>query len=191
MALLNGQGLFVNALAGLTSTYSTLAKYSTSSNGSLTLEDLTNPSSEASAALGTNTSFLQYLSSNFTNLDEDGDGKINAADVTNLTSKMQQKGLTYNEIVQLCASGGSSVDSSLMNTVLNYFNKIDKNNDGRVTSQEISQFGFESDRQKLDTKYNSFKASSMSLYYGSDSADETPSSIVDSLYPVDADKPTT
>lgn len=184
MTLLNGQGLFVAAYSGLTSTYSTLAKYSSSTNGTLSLEDLTNLSDEATAALGSNTNFLQYLTSNFSNLDSDGDGKINASDISKLTTTMQQKGLTYNEIAQLCASGSTAIDSSLMSTVLNYFNKIDKNNDGRVTSQEIAAFSYETDRQELDTKYNSFKSSSLSVFYKDSSEDEAPSSIVDNMYPI-------
>ncbi len=180
---LNGQGLFVSALAGLNSTYSAFATQ-ISKNGGISLEDLSNPSDEVKSKLGTNNNFLQYLSSNFSNLDSDQDGKINAGDISKLTQTMQQKGLTYNEIVQLCATGNSGMSSSLMDTVLTYFNKIDKNNDGRVTSQEITEFGFESDRQKMETEFNGFKSSSMSVYYGSESdVNEKPSSILDSMYP--------
>lgn len=182
MSSLNGQGLFVGALSGLTQTYSLLAKQNTA-NGGVTLEDLANPSDELQSQLGYNNNFLQYLSSNFQNIDSDGDGKINSSDMNNLMQTMQQKGLTYNEITQLCASGNSGMSSSLMETVLTYFNKIDKNGDGRVTSQEISSFGFESDRQKMDTKYNSFKASSMSTFYVDSGTDAEPSSIIDSMYP--------
>ena len=182
MGSLSGQGLFVGALSGLTQTYSLLAKQNVSKGG-ITLEDITNPSEELQSQLGNNSNFLQYLGNNFQNIDSDGDGKINSNDMNNLMQTMQQKGLTYNEITQLCASGSSGMSSSLMETVLTYFNKIDKNGDGRVTSQEISSFGFESDRQKMDTKYNSFKASSMSAFYVESDADAEPSSIVDSMYP--------
>ena len=126
MSYLNGQNLFSTALSGLSSTYSVLLKQS-GSNGKISLSDLTNPSDEVISLLGSNNSFMSYLTSNFSNLDSDGDGKINANDVTNLTNRMQQQGLTYNEIAQLCASGSSS---TLTDTVLTYFNQIDKNHDG-------------------------------------------------------------
>lgn len=182
MTILNGQGLFVGAISGLTNTYSTFAKNS-KTNGSISLEDLTNPSDAITAQLGSNNSFLQYLTTNFSNIDADGDGKINATDMNTLTQTMQKQGLTYNEITQLVASGNSGMSSTLTDTVLTYFNKIDKNKDGRVTSEEITAFGMDSDRQKMDSEYNSFKASSMSVYYGSDSADDSKSSVLDSMYP--------
>ncbi len=180
---LNGQGMLVAALSGLTNTYSAFSTQ-ISKNGGITLEDLSNPSDEVKAKLGYgNNNFLQYLSSNFSNLDSNKDGKIDSNDLNKLTQTMQQKGLTYNEIVQLCASGNSGMSNTLMDTVLTYFNKIDKNGDGRVTTQEISEFGFESDRQKMDTQYNGFKASSMSMFYTDSESDKEPSSILDSMYP--------
>lgn len=185
MSNLNGQGLFVSALAGLTNTYSAFAKQS-STNGGLTLDDLSNPSDAVKAQLGTNNNFLQYLTTNFSNIDSNKDGKIDANDINKLTQTMQKQGLTYNEITQLIASGNSGMSSSLTETVLTYFNKIDKNKDGRVTSEEITSFGMETDRQKMDTEYNSFKPSSMSLFYSSeDGSDPKPTSVLDSMYPQD------
>lgn len=185
MSTLNGQGLFVGALAGITNAYSAFAKQSTG-NGGISLEDLSNPSDAVKAQLGTNNTFLQYLTTNFSNIDNDKDGKINANDINKLTQTMQKQGLTYNEITQLVASGNSGMSSTLTDTVLTYFNKIDKNKDGRVTSEEITAFGMESDRQKMDTEFNSFKSSSMSVFYGDENAaDEKPSSVLDSMYPQD------
>lgn len=180
MSYLNGQGLFTSALSGLTGTYSILAK--ANSSASLSLSDLTNPSSTVMSQLGTNTSFLQYLTNNFSAIDSDGDGKISSTDISKLSQTMQQKGLTYNEIAQLCASGSSGMSSSLTDTVLTYFNQIDKNHDGRVTSQEISEFGINQDKHKMEDKYKSFKASSMSVFYASDAGQDDTSSVLDSLY---------
>lgn len=181
MSLLNGQGLLNNALYGLTNTYSVLAQ--NSKNGALSLDDITNPSSSVIQQLGGNTNFMQYLSSNFKAMDKDGDGKINASDVSNLTSKMQQNGLSYQEIVQLCSSGAGG-NSSLTQTVLTYFNKIDQNHDGRVNDQEIKAFSIKADEEKMTTEYKSFKASDMSVFYGDeDASSEKPSSLIDTLYP--------
>lgn len=182
MSTLSGQSLITSAVSGLTNTFSAVASY----NGktSLSLEDLSNPSNELLNKLGYNNSFLSYLSSNFSNLDSDKDGNITGEDVSKLTQTMQSQGLTYNEIAQLAASG--SISSTLSETVLNYFQKIDKNGDGRVTSAEISAFGFESDRQKMDTEFNGFKSSSMSTFYSDLDSTEKPTSIVDNLYPSDS-----
>ena len=179
MTLLNGQSLLTSTLAGLTNTYSAVLR--TSGNKSISLEDLS--SSDVLAQLGSNNSFLQYLTSNFSNIDSDGDGNINAGDLNKLTQTMQQKGLTYNEIAQLCASGSSGMSSSLTDTVLTYFNQIDKNGDGRVTSQEITEFSFEADKHEMENKYKAFKSSSMSMFYGSESTDDDTSSVLDSMYP--------
>ncbi len=182
MTYLNGQSLFSSATAGLSSTYSTLLSLS-GSNGKLSLSSLTDPSDEVVSLLGSNNSFMSYLTSNFSSIDSDGDGNISSKDITKLTTAMQQKGLTYNEISQLCASGGSS---TLTDTVLTYFNQIDKDKDGRVTSAEISAFGIESDKHQMENKYKSFRSSSMSTFYGSESADDDTSSVLDSLYPTNS-----
>lgn len=179
MSILNGQTLLTSAMAGLTNTYSTvMSKHSTSGKG-LTLKDLNNVSSETVLSLGGNTSFLQYLTANFNSLDSDGDGEITGNDISKLMSQMQSKGLTYNEIQSLCSSTG---DSSLLSTVLTYFNKIDTNGDGRVTSEEITKFGCNTQRDQYEAKYKSFKASSASLYYNDGVEDDT-SSILDTLRP--------
>lgn len=179
MSVYNGTGLFNTAIYGLTNTYAILSKNS----GSLSFEDLTNPSTEVLQQIGYNNSFAQYLTSNFSALDKDGDGTINANDVNDLASKLQQQGLSYQEIVQLCSSGAMG-NSSLMNTVLNYFDKIDQNNDGRVTDAEIRAFSLKAEEERLTTEYKSFKPSSMTVFYGDENAsDDEPSSLIDNLYP--------
>lgn len=185
MALLNGSGLMNTALYGLQNTYSILAQNST--DGKISLKDITNPTSDVLQKLGTNSSFAQYLSSNFTAMDKDGDGTISADDVSNLASKLQQNGLSYQEIVQLCSSGAMG-NNSLTSTVLNYFDKIDTDGNGRVTEAEIKAFSMKADEEKMKTKYGSFKASDMTVFYGDDNASsEEPSSLIDNLYPKDTD----
>ena len=73
-------------------------------------------------------------------------------------------------IATLCANNGSN---SLVNTVLTYFDEIDKNGDGRVTSEEITAFSMEEERDKLEDEYGKFKPTSMSVFYSADeSADD-------------------
>ena len=182
MSLMNGQALFANALTGLQNTYSILAKNSSNSGG-ITIEDLTNPSNTVLSQLGYNTTFAQFLSSNFSAIDQDGDGTISSDDMNNLTSKLSQNGLTYQELCQLCSSGMAG--SEMLNNVLTYFNQIDTNKDGRVTNAEIQAFSLKADEEKLKTEYQSFKPSSMSVFYGSEESDSEPSSLIDNLYPQD------
>ena len=120
MSILNGQTLLAGAMSGLANTYSTLMSESSSGSG-ISMDDLSNLSSKQMLNLGGNYSFVQYLTSNFSNIDQDGDGKITGNDLQNLMNTMQSKGLTYNEIQSLCATG--NVNSSLLSTVLTYFNQ--------------------------------------------------------------------
>lgn len=185
MTLMNGTGLLNTAIYGLTNTYNVFAQ--NNGNASVSLEDITNPSTSVLQQLGGNLSFAQYLSQNFSALDKDGDGKINANDVTDLATKLSQQGLSYQEIVQLCNSGAMG-NSSLTSTVLNYFSQIDTDNNGRVTDAEIKAFSLKADEEKLTTKYKSFKSSDMTVFYGDENAsDEEPSSLIDNLYPKDSE----
>ena len=104
MSILNGQSLLASAMAGLTNTYSTLMSDKDSTAKGLTMDDLSNVSAQTLASLGYNSNFLQYLTTNFKTLDNDGDGQITGNDMNNLMSTMQSKGLTYNEIQTLCAT---------------------------------------------------------------------------------------
>ena len=179
MTILNGQSILSSAMSGLSYTYSTLLSNSNSKQG-LSLDDLSNLTSQQLANLGNNYSFVQYLTNNFKTLDKDGDGIINGDDMKNLMNTMQSKGLTYNEIQSLCTSG--SGNSTLLSTVLTYFNKIDANGDGRVTSEELTKFSYECQKYDVEAKYKSYKASSASLYYNDGVKDDT-SSVLDSIRP--------
>lgn len=180
MSILNGQALLSSAMAGLSNTYTTLMSSDSASGKGLTLDDLTNVSTTTMNSLGSNMSFLQYLTTNFKTLDEDGDGEITSKDMNNLMNTMQSKGLTYNELQYLCTTGTG--DSSLLSTVLTYFNKIDKNGDGRVTSEEITKFSLDCQQYEVEAKYKSYKASNTSLYYN-DGVEDDLTSVLDSMQP--------
>ena len=178
---LNGKAIFTQAISGLSNTYSAFSKYYP--NG-LTMDNLVNPKEELLTTYSTNASFIQYLQSNFSSIDKDGDGVINANDFNNLKDSIQKDGLTYEQLTQLCASGYGS--SSLMETVLMNFNEIDKNRDGKVTSEEIAAYGAEEDRAAAEKEYNSYKPSSMTLFYYDDGVnlkdDDVKYSVLDSKH---------
>ena len=178
MTVLNGSGLTASAVSGLTNAFSIIA--ARTSTGKIKLSDLTATDAATLQALGYNTTFLSYLTNNFSTMDKNHDGELSANELSTITSTMQNQGLTAAELSSLCADG---VNSSLYQTVLDYFDKIDTNNDGRVSQEEISAFSFKSKRQKMDTQFNGFKKSSTSLYYSDENADDTPSSLIDDLYP--------
>ena len=178
MTILNGQTLLATAMSGLASTYSTVMNGKSSSGKGLTISDLSDLSTQTMMNLGSNYSFLQYMTTNFNNLDQDGDGEITGSDLNNIMTTMQSKGLTYNEIQQLCTTG--NYDKTLLSTVLTYFNKIDANGDGRITSDEITKFSFDTQRNEVESKYKSYRASNVSIYYNDGIEDDT-SSVLDSL----------
>jgi len=168
-----GQGIFTQATSALTSTFTSLADETT---GSLTLSQLSKlKSSSTTSSNSVNATFMSYLSTNFSSIDKDGDGTINSADLDNYISNLNTNGMTYEQIATLCGSNGSN---SLVNTVLTYFNEIDKNGDGKVTSAEITAFSMDAERDKLEDEYGKFKPSSLSVFYESDSSADDWTSVV-------------
>lgn len=176
----NSQSLFSGVTTNLSSTYSTLLTSISQSGKGISMNDLSQSFNTTTlAALGGNTTFLSYLKNNFNSLDVDGDGEITQTDMDTSLNNIQTQGLTYTQIQELCANSGNS---TLYNTVLEYFNEIDTNGDGKVTSAEISAFNTKCDRYQMEQKYLGYKASSASLYYSDGVTDDT-SSVLDSMQP--------
>lgn len=171
--------IFASAMAGLNNTFAQLAQGSTT--GGLTLDQITNPDKEKVNTLSLNSGFVQYLSTNFSSIDKDGDGQITSNDLTELMNNISKSGLSYDEICQLGASG--AIPSDMLNTVLTYFSEIDKNQDGKITSSEIATYQMDADRYELEKKYSSFQSSSMSVFYADENASEDLSSVLDYKYP--------
>ena len=61
--------------------------------------------------------------------------------------------------------------------------KTNKKNISPSESAEIQAFSLKADEEKLKTEYQSFKPSSMSVFYGDSESDSEPSSLIDNLYP--------
>ncbi len=154
-----GSSLFTGALTGLQSSYFLLA------NGakSLSMEDILNPGNDT-VKYTVNQSFRSYLMTNFNQIDMDGDGKISTADLQNYSAKLRTQGMTFTELSQLCANGGSSM-SSLLDTVLSNFNEIDINHDGRVTQNEINAYRVTQEMKDVKEKYPKIDPEKMSMFY--------------------------
>lgn len=161
---LDGTAMFTGINAGFQNTFAQLsAKYS----DGLTLENLTtslNDSNFINTAYGA--SFASYMTNNFSNLDSDGDGKISASEIQNIMSQMATQGLTREQIVSL--GGASGLGASLQETVLNHFDQIDKNKDGKVSNQEIQAYGVESSLEKQKIADRNRMVNNMSMFYDSD-----------------------
>lgn len=178
---LDGTSLFTGINSGLSNTF---AQLSGQFADGVTLENLTESLSNTNTLNNlNNTSFASYMTNNFANFDSDGDGKISASEVQALMSQMATQGLTREQIMAL--GGASGLSTSLQETVLNHFNEIDKNKDGKITNQEIQAYGVESDLEQQKKADRNRIVSSMSMYYDIDSPND--SSLLDYRY-LDNDK---
>ena len=161
---LNGSSLFTGFNSGLTNTYSLLANQY---KDDITLDNLNKALTNTNI---TNTAygstFASYLTSNFNNVDKNGDGKISAEEIQNYMSNMARQGLTREQIMTLGSVNGMS--NSLQETVLSHFDDIDANHDGKVTSQEISSYGVNSQVEKQKVADRNRTVNNMSLFYGND-----------------------
>ena len=179
---LDGTSMFTGINSGLTNAFSQLSgQYS----DGVTLDNLNKAltTSNYLTNSGLNGTFASYMTNNFNAIDSDSDGKISANEIQNLMSHIATQGLTREQIIALAGSSGMS--TSLQETVLNHFDQIDKNKDGKVTNQEIQAYGVESDLEKQKTADRNRIVSNMSMYYDIDNVSD--SSLLDYRY-LDTDK---
>jgi len=165
MANSSGTSLLAGIYSGLTNTYSYLS--STNPNG-VTLESINEVRTDANKVNMVNQSFASYLQSNFNSIDKDGDGIISSTEMTDMTNQMTTQGLTKEQLTQLYASGASGISSSTMENILNHFDEMDTNHDGKITSAEISAYSVDCSRQKKEDEFRMRAASNMSVFYGSE-----------------------
>lgn len=175
----NNNGILSGITAGLTNTYSYLA--SQYPNG-LTLENITEARTKTSNLNVVNQSFASYLQNNFTNIDKDGDGIITQSEMNNLSNLISRQGLTKDELTQLYASGSSGLSDSTMTKILEHFDEMDTNHDGRITSAEISAYEINCSRMEVEDEFNNRRATDMSVFYGDSSASNDTYSLLSYKY---------
>ena len=163
----NNNGILSGIYSGLSSTYSLLA--SQYPNG-LTLENISEARTKTSNTNVLNQSFASYLQTNFSSIDKNGDGIITSEEMNNLSNTLSTQGLTKEELTQLYASGSSGVSDSTMTKILEHFDEMDTNHDGRITSAEISAYDVNCARMEVEDDFNNRKATDMSVFYGDSSA---------------------
>ena len=175
---LNGTSLFTGINSGLTSTYSILAQ---ANPDGVTLDGIASARSNTALTSSLNQNFASYMQTNFSTFDKDGDGKIGASELSDLTNKMSTQGMTQAQLAQLGTAAGLS--SNTLEQVLNHFNDIDTNKDGKVTNAEIAAFSINSDKEKKMAEYTNKAATNMSMFYGDENASSTKSaSLLDYKY---------
>ena len=161
---LNVSSLFTGINAGLTNTFSLL---SNQYKDGITVDNLhkaltnTNITNTAYGA-----TFSSYLTSNFNSVDKNRDGKISADEIQEYMGNMARQGLTREQIMTLGSANG--LTNSLQETVLAHFDDIDANHDGKVTNQEISAYGVNSQIEKQKIADRNRTVNNMSMFYGSD-----------------------
>lgn len=158
MANLIGSSLFTGAISGLNSNYLLLLN----GQDGLTMDKILNPENDT-IRYTVNQTFRSYMMTNFNQIDLDGDGKLGINDINNYVTKLKTQGMTYNELTQLCANGGSTM-SSLLDTVLSNFNKIDTNHDGRITQGEINAYRINEDIKDMKEKHPRIDPNKMSMF---------------------------
>ena len=174
---LDGSSLFTGINSGLTNTFSLLTNQY---KDGITLENLNKALTNTEI---TNTAygstFASYLTTNFNNVDKNGDGTISADEIQAYMNNMATQGLTREQIMTL--GGATGMTNSLQETVLAHFDDIDTNHDGKVTNQEISAYGVNSSIEKQKIADNNRVVNNMSLFYG-DSDNKYEGSILDYRY---------
>jgi len=161
-----GNSLISSLSSGINNTYAYLA--SLYPKDGVTLKNITAARNDQTNYLTLNQSFASYLQNNFATFDKDGDGKISADEMNKFSQTLSTAGVSKNELTQLASSGAYS--ASTVSKILENFDEIDTNHDGRVTAGEIAAYSSDCKKQEKIDEYNYKKATSdMSVFYGSES----------------------
>lgn len=162
----SGASIISNISSGLSNTYAYLS--SLYPKDGVTYKNITAARNDSTNYLTLNQSFASYLQNNFSTIDKDGDGIISANEMDNMTNTISTSGVSRNELSQLAATGAYS--GEMVSKILEHFDEIDSNHDGRVTSAEISAFTYSCNKQEKVDEENYRKATNMSLFYGDDNS---------------------
>ena len=162
----SGSSIIASISSNLSNTYSYLA--SLYPEDGVTYKNITAARNDNTNYLTLNQPFATYLQNNFQTLDKDGDGVISADEMNNLTNTISTSGVSRTELTQLAASGAYSTD--MINKILEHFDDMDTNHDGRITSAEISSFTHSCNKQEKIDEENYKKATQTSVFYGDDNA---------------------
>lgn len=171
---MSNHGALSGIYNGLTNTYSVLASQYKDKDG-VTLENILEAQGKSENANILNSSFASYLQNNFASIDKNNDGKISSEEMSKLTNTMSAQGLTKEQFTQLALSGNSGLSTATINNILEHFEDIDTNGDGKITSSEIAAYDVDSARQEKVDEFAYKAATNMSTFYGDESSSESSS----------------
>lgn len=126
--------------------------------------------------------FAQLLTKNFTTLDENKDEVLSVDEFNKMMSSVQSKGLTQDQLLSLSAmqaSSGTEETKNLLSTIIENFEKIDVNNDGCVSKDEVDAFVMDKEIKEKKEKLTEFKDTKITTFYASD--DSTSNAINEAL----------
>lgn len=140
----------------------------------MTLSTLSSQTNIASTDLP----FLQILQESFQTSDENHDGVISQEELTKMISKINQQGLTQEQIASLASQNAFSSDSQkeLIENILSDFKKIDANGDGRVTKAEVDKYLINKEIEDKKEEFEKSKLAGMTVFYASDTSTSDSSS---------------
>ncbi len=155
---------------GITNTYSVLAQQY---KDGVSLENIVEAQGKTSNANVLNNSFASYLQNNFSKIDTNNDGILTSDEISKLTNNMSTQGLTKEEFTQLALSGTSGLSTATINNILEHFEDMDTNGDGKITSAEIAAFDVNSSKQEKLDEFAHKAATNMSTFYSDGSSSDT------------------
>ncbi len=182
MSTLSGSSLFSGINSGLTSAYSLI---SNAYSGEVSLSNIAAAKTNTSLTSSLNQTFASYIQTNFSSLDTDKSGTLSSSEIASLTTKITSQGLTSSQLTQLGTASGLS--TSTLEKVLEHFNDIDANKDGKVTTAEISAYNVTCAAEKKKIEYANKAAGDMSVFYGSEDSSSDSSSLLAYKYDMDSD----
>ena len=169
--IMSNHGALSGIYNGLTNTYSVLASQYKDKDG-VTLENILEAQGKSENANILNSSFASYLQNNFATIDKNNDGQISSDEMSKLTSTMSAQGLTKEQFTQLALSGNSGLSTATINNILEHFEDMDTNGDGKITSAEIAAYDVDSARQEKVDEFAYKAATNMSTFYGDESSSD-------------------
>ena len=161
---LNGKSLLTGIQAGMTNSYAVLSGIYKDGITQSNLVEAMGNSQLLTSTGGLGATFASYLNQNFGQLDKDANGTLSASEVQTMMTQIANQGLTRDQITQL--GGLSGISTDMQGTILDHFNEIDTNHDGRVTSGEIQAYNLTSNMAKHKVEDENRMIKNTSIFYG-------------------------
>lgn len=159
---INGTSLISGIQSAMSNSYSILSGLY---KDGLTQNNLTEAlSNQTLLTSGYGPTFANYLNQNFGTFDKNADGSLSADEVQKIMTQIANQGLTREQITQL--GGMSGISADMQGTILDHFNEIDTNHDGKVTSGEIQAYNLTSKMENRKVEDENKMIKNTSIFYG-------------------------